>query len=101
MTNKPKMPRKMTEWEKAFKKDRSKIVYKECPFCSDLYHGYKAGFQEALKPQHTKLTPEVKALIKGIELMIARAGNPDPKEACRLVIETGKYVLKPFEKEWE
>lgn len=43
------------------------------------------------------LSEDLDTAIKTIKLMIANAGNPDPKKACQLVIETGKKFLESDE----
>lgn len=48
------------------------------------------------KPKDLIQNPHVKKLVKTTEIMIARAGNPDPKEACRLVVKTGNEALAEF-----
>lgn len=77
----------MTELEKAC--ESSFYTERKDGFCK---LSFKEGFNEALKPQHMKLTPEVQALIEVVNK--AKHYTIDVSLFYKLV-----QALKPFEKE--
>lgn len=90
----------MTELEKA----KEKVTQEYMSGTSILIsNGVTFGFNEALKPEHMKLTEEVKGLIEALKVFEAALGYYETKlsGSWQYCDELAKEALKPFEKETE
>lgn len=80
----------MNELEKACEKIK-KEIYGDFKDNAERRLGFEYGFNEALKPEHMKLTEEVKGLIESINEYFEADGS--------IGSENIDKALKPFEKE--